>query len=241
MSDIFEIILVCTMAVIASLISLFMISLSMKRLRNRILFLVISTGVIASLISSFVIVPLAFGDRFVSYSFQLHPCWYGVRPIEIVHVNGSLIKIGWIGLRITKTNNYFRPVQVHYNGFEYVMLVYNCTVADPSDIVNNKPFLVWGAFYALRALSNVLRLSKPWAYNYYATHRNLSNYTATLPAGAFTSTVFSAAATEPVWGGQDLNGEFVSPGIYRIYCIAYGRKLEPISLNITRTELWDDC
>jgi len=216
----------------------FYASLSSK---NRKLFVVISMATLASLISLLVIAPLVFGEQFAYFSFQLDPASYvyGSGTIEIVYFNGSLIKVGWIGLKVNVTNNYFRPVQIRYNGFEYVMLVYNCAVTDPSDIVNNKPFLIWGAFHAVRALGKGFRLSESWAYNYYVTRRNLSNYTVTLPVGTSTGPVFVGSG-EPNWGGQDLNGDPISPGIYYIYCIRYGRKLEPITLNITRTGLYLD-
>jgi len=209
--------------------------------KNRKLFVVISMATLASLISLLVIVPYAFGDTFVSFSFQLLPFTGPGRPaIEIVYFNGSLIKVCGIGLEINETNNYFRPVQVHYNGFEYVMLVYNHTVTDPSDIVNNKPFLIWGAFYAVHTPRDVYDLSESWAYNYYAARRNSFNYTATLPIGTYTLWEFVEPTVTPKWGGQDLNGDLISPGIYYVHCVAYGKILGPISLNVTRAELYLD-
>ena len=201
--------------------------------------IIISVIMAVSLISLLVVVPLAYGDHFVSFSFRLLPfvgSFSGYPAIEVVYFNGSLIKVGYIGLEVNVSNSYLMPVQVHYNGFDYVMIVYNHTVTDPSDVVSNKPFLVWGAFLN-RDPTIALSFSSRWVggdpYNYYVTRRSLSNYTVTIRPGTSWNWVFADETTWPTWGGQDLNGNRVLPGIYYIYCIVYGKTTEPISLNIT--------
>jgi hypothetical protein len=63
------------------------------------------------------------------------------------------------------------------------MLVYNCTVNDPTDVVTNKEYLVWGAFFGSGIAGSTPRPLKGSHFDFYASRRNLSNYTVTMPTG----------------------------------------------------------
>lgn len=224
----------------------------MKWFKNRKLFLATSmvTIIIVSLVSLLVIVPVVFGEQFVSFSFRPEP-YYIVGPLghtmEIVYFNGSIIPISFVELKVNVTNSYFVPVEVKYNGFRFVWLIYNRTVADPGDVVGNEDFLVWGAFNTLYLGGWGLygfdwwdtKLGNMTGYEYYVARKDLSNYTETIPVGTYRKSVFYWAPGFPTsyWYGQDLHGLPVPPGTYYIYVIAYGKVAGPLNLTVTSI-LW---
>ena len=222
----------------------------MKWSRKRKLLLTASMVIILALVSFLMIVPLVFGEQFVSFSFLpklRYTDWPQRHAMEIVLPNGSIIPISYVELKVNVTNSYFVPVEVRYNGFEFVWLIYNSTVADPEDVVGNKDFLVWGAFdtpylsgwgmYGFdwwdTALGNMT------GYEYYLARKDLSNYTKTIPVGTYRQNVFYRFEWFPIsyWYGQDLHGLPVSPRTYHIYCIAYGKVAGPLNLTVTSI-LW---
>lgn len=215
--------------------------------------LIIIASLILLLVWVYYIVPSAHGDQFVSVSFEVRYVlpWgnYG-GSMEIVYVNGSIMRISHMELTVSVTNSYFVPVEVTYNGFDTVWLIYNQTVGDPADIVTNKELLVWGAFEgwylpisAVTPYSAVLNnrtnpyLGNLSGYDYYVARKDLSNYTKTIRVGVSRYYMFY----EPfmlTWYGQDLYDRPVSPGTYYIYCVAYGKTSKPINLTVTSV-LWD--
>ncbi len=196
--------------------------------------------IVAMLVSLLVIVPLAFSDGFVSVSFK--PYFYsgpGHPTLEIVYFNGSIVPVTEMGIQINVTNSYFVPVQIRYNGFAYVMLIYNHTVTDPTDVVKNKDHLIWGAFDAYSpSWKTASALSDPESYNYYVSRKGLLNYTKAISVGTLKCTKFLYSGVGlPHWIGQDLHGCPVSPGTYYIYCIAYGKVAKLFNLTVTSI-LW---
>lgn len=199
-----------------------------------------SVVLIVAILISLVIVPLAFSDNFVSVSFKpLFVSGPGNPTLEVVYFNGSIVPIIEMGEQVNVTNSYFVPVQIKYNGFDYVMLIYNHTVTDPTDVVKNKDYLIWGAFAAYHlSWPATFALSDSEPYNYYVSRKDLLNYTKAIPVGALTYVKFvDAGVGLPNWYGQDSNGYPVSPGTYYIYCIAYGKVAEPFNLTVTSV-LW---
>jgi len=202
-----------------------------------------------SLVSLLVIVPLVFADRFVSCSFELeYVAGPGYPCMEIVYVNGSVVPIVSIQVSATVTNSYFAPVQVRYNGFEFVWLIYNQTVDDPADIVGNKDHLIWGAFRTAYPVfdspmygfeNNGFRLGNITGYEYYISRKDLTNYTKTIPHGKLRQYAFFYIFGPPsvAWYGQNLNGHPILPGTYYMYMMAYGRVYQTMNLTVTSI-LW---
>jgi len=163
--------------------------------------------------------------------------------MKIVYFNGSIIEISLVELQVNVTNSYIVPVEVKYNGFRYVWLVYNRTVVNPEDVVGNKNFLVWGAFSTLYVSAWGLygfdwrgaKLGNMTGYEYYVARKDLSNYTKTIPVGTYRKIVFYWAPgfPNPCWYGQDLHGLPVLPETYYIYVIAYGKVAQPLNLTVT--------
>lgn len=181
-------------------------------------------------------VPYKLGKRYVSVSFR--PAFYSHDPeigsLEVVY-NGRLLKPGWVVIEINVTNSYFVPVHIKYNGFDVVWLIYNQTVSDPSDVVNNRDFLVWGAFYhRARGVYDFIGSG----FEYYASRRGLSNFTKTIKAGTYrrNSLRFMPPGTIPgYWYDQYLFNPYssVPPGTYYMYCIIFGITSGPHNLTIT--------
>jgi hypothetical protein len=194
---------------------------------------VVASVTVLMLISLLVIIPYVYGLNFASFSPQLYyASGPGTPTMEVIYVNGSVVPITWIGLRVNVTNTYLVPVHIAYNGFDYVMLVYNRTVDNPDDVMLNKKFLVWGAFYGFYLYPPSNELYYDGGLEYYASRRGLSNYTATIPVGAWTYYVFHEPFA-PVWRSEDLKLNPISHGGYHIYCIAYGQVLKPMDLTVT--------
>lgn len=222
-----------------------------EAIRKRKIPIIVVSVVIGTLFILLVFVPLVFGEQFVSFSFQPKPR-YIVGPLghtmEIVYINGSIIPVSCVELEVNVTNSYFVPVQVKYNGFRFVWLIYNYTVVDPEDVVGNRAFLVWGAFDTpyLKSIWGLYGfdwrgtpLGNMTGYEYYVARKDLSNYTTTIPVGTYRKLVFYWTPEFPAsyWYGQDLHGSLVSPGTYYIYCIAYGKVAGPLNLTVTSI-LW---
>jgi hypothetical protein len=186
------------------------------------------------LITLFTIIPYAYGLNFVSFSFQLEYASGPGRPtMEIVYINGSIVPVAWIGLKVSEANTYFVPVHITHNGFDYVMLIYNRTVNNPDDITQNKNFLVWGAFYGGQLYPPSDALYYYHGFEYYASRRGLANYSETIPVGTFTYSLILYDYVTPVFRAENLNGNPISPGVYHVYCIAFGQLLEPMNLTVT--------
>lgn len=193
---------------------------------------VLSVMIVTMLVSLLIIVPMVLGSRFVSVSFRLryygHPDIARERGWDIVNINGSIISVSWVELTVKVTNSYFVSVQVIYNGFDYVWLIYNRTVSDPTDVVNNKDALVWGAYYGLKVGS----FESETAYDYYVARKDISNYTKMIAVGTREYSRFLQSVT-PIWYAQDVNGYRVSPGTYYMYYIDYGIVSEPLNVTVT--------
>ena len=204
----------------------------------KILIALISAIIIAVLISLLAVVPLEFGNRYISPSLELI---YYVRgeSMEVVYINGSVVRVGNIGFTASLTNSYFRPVYVHYNGFEVVLLIYNRSVTEPADIVGNKDFLVWGFFWSedLPGWYPILTFDKKTAYEYYVGRKDLSNFTMEIPVAGLSYPIGSPGYSSS-WYGQNLSGKPIPPGTYYIYCIAFGRVSKPFNLTVVSV-LWD--
>lgn len=189
------------------------------------------TIIAVMLISLFVVVPWGLGNHYVSTSVDL-TFWLGPGnpSVEIVYTNGSLISVCFFGFNINVTNSYFAPVYIRYNGMDFVILIYNRTVANPEDVSGNRPFLVWGAFYA-----NPFQWGTDLgaSYGYYTSHMDLSNFTKRIPPSGLRSSVFETW-WGPRWHGQNcFTDEMVLPGTYYIYAIAFGKVSVPFNLTIT--------
>lgn len=209
----------------------------------KILITVISATMMALLISLLVIVPLAFGNRFISPSHKLH--YYVGDRIEVVYINGSVVRVGMIAFMVSVTNSYFRPVYVHYNGFETVLLIYNRTVDEPADVVGNKDFLVWGAFSSERLQPGYpvfpfdKNIGTQTAYEYYVARKDLSNFTMEIPvAGVGGYFIGNPSITGRTWYGQNISGKPIPPDTYYIYCLAFGQVSKPTNLTVISV-LWD--
>jgi hypothetical protein len=188
------------------------------------------------LIALFAIIPYAYGLNFTSFSYKLYEIiGPGRTTMEIVYENGSIGPVAWIGLEVSLANSYFVPVRIAYNGFDYVMLIYNRTVDNPVDVTLNKNSLVWGAYYGgqLYPPSNELELYIGGGFAYYASRRNLSNYSETIPVGTFNYSLILYNYVTPVFRAENLNGNPISPGVYHVYCIAFGQLLAPMNLTVT--------
>lgn len=188
------------------------------------------------LISLFVVVPRGFGDRYVSTSVDLN-FWLGPGDpsVEIVYTNGSLISVCVFGFNVNVTNSYFAPVYIRYNGMDFVILIYNRTVANPEDVSGNRPFLIWGAFYA-QPFQFGTDLGD--SYGYYVDHKDLSNFTRRIPPGTEREPSLFNLWPGPEWWGQNcFTNAMVSPGTYYIYAIAFGKVSTPFNLTITSI-LW---
>lgn len=216
--------------------------MGVKKTKRKWIILIAVIAVAVVVTSLFIVIPFAFSERFVSISFE--PYFYvgpGHPTLEVIYFNGSIIPITIMGVKINITNSYFLPVQIMYNGFDYVMLIYNHTVADPADVAKNKDHLVWGAFDACHPVpwswSSTRRLSDSESYNYYVSRKDLLNYTRVIKK-SFTTIKFEGGIIDgPCWTGQNLNGRPVSVGTYYIYCIAYGKVAGPFNLTVTSV-LW---
>jgi len=180
------------------------------------------------LISLFAVIPVVFGDNYVSVlvdlNFALGP---GNPSIEVLYKD-SILSVCFVTFDIIVTNSYFISVQAHYNGIKHAILIYNRIVSKPEDIETNKPFLIWGVFSA-RQLVNSATLSEK--YDFYMNHRHLSNFTESILPGRSRYPDFAWSTGQ--WWGQSLDGKYVEPGTYYIYAIAYGKVSTPCNLTIT--------
>lgn len=203
-----------------------------KSRRNWVILIAV-ISMIAILVSLLAVIPMVFGNNYVSASVDLNFALGPGNPsIEVVYKD-RVLSVCFVTFNINVTNSYFVSAQVPYNGINYAILVYNQTVDAPEDVEANRPFLVWGAFHA-RQLMNPVHLGYPHAYEFYISHRNLSNFTASIAPGTSTYHVFASRVTEPIWWGQNcFTGEYVTPGTYYIYAIAFGKVSAPFSLTIT--------
>ncbi len=205
------------------------------------------------------VVPSTRGDHFVSFSSELdyileaHP---SLEIAEVVYPDGRVVpvtwQVSWIGLHVNVTNSYFVPVEVNYNGFDFVWLIYNRTVTDPTDVVGNNDYLVWGAFQAAHDVYRrttygfydgpgwwpVNETGYESGYEYYAAHVDRSNYTKTIPPGTRRHYLVFHAITGSFWSGQNYKThQPLPPGTYHIYVIAYGKVNNPINITVTSV-LW---
>jgi len=202
-------------------------------------------SVIAAALIIGYIVPSVFGANFVSVSFDLWGRWPDLPKWDTQLVKVNLIggKVDWMRVYtvwpngtllehnspmdvwFSYNNSYFVPVQLRYNGFDYVMFVYNRTVDDPTDVMANKDYLVWGAFYFNGEPSSFEGSS----FYFYVSRRNLSNYTVTIEPGTCDRLdPFHWGIDNPgEWRYMDLNGNLVPSGTYYFYAVFYGIVAKP--------------
>jgi len=222
-------------------VSIYIVRIRKLKRKWKIPALVIPIATLALIIPSLMIVPLAFGNSFLSSRFEPDLVGYEMsihQHMRVECVDGRTFNVSYVGVRFWWSNSYFVPVQIHYNGFDYVMLVYNSTVDNPGDVTENKDHLVWGAWKARRELNELYGGWNPTAtasfaskraYDFYLNHKALTNYTRTIHPGkvywdtAFRRPDFGA----PAWYGQDLRGNPISLGSYYVYFILYGMVAEP--------------
>jgi hypothetical protein len=147
--------------------------------------------VLAPFVYYYLYVPYALGKQYVSVSFEPGFCSYGSGP-DLVNglFEGKPFGMGWLAIMVNVTNSYFIPVHIRYNGFDVVWLLYNQTVPDPSNVLNNGRFLIWGAYYYQIFTSyqdphrGVYDFSEG-SLEYYADRRELSNFTITIEPGQY--------------------------------------------------------
>lgn len=198
--------------------------------------------VLAPVLYYYFYVPNVLGKQYVSVSFR--PAGFshavGSGNVEVVY-NGRIVKINGVGIEINVTNSYFAPVHIKYNGFDVVWLIYNQTVSDPSDVVNNRNFLVWGAFYhlvltAYHGYRGVDRFTED-SFEYYASQRELSNFTKTIKTGSYLSNypLFMWPGTQPTWTWEYWFNvtSYVPTGTYYMYCVIFGIASDPHNFTIT--------
>jgi len=203
-------------------------------------------AVLVPVLCYFIYVPDALGKQYVSVSFLpvFHSYVYGTEtPWEVIFQGRTMDYTSYVSLKINVTNSYFVPVHIKYNGFDVVWLIYNRTVSDPSDVVSNRNFLVWGAcvhtLFAYHPGSNggVYDFTRG-GFEYYSDNRELSNFTATIQAGAYLKgeILFYDGTTTPghwrgqYWSNWDLH---VPLGTYYMYCIIFGIQSGPQNITVT--------
>lgn len=198
----------------------------------------VASVIMASLVVGYMI-PQVFGANFVSCSFELYGTAnpFGHWGWVVIWPDGRTVRLGCVGVRYYWNNSYFMPVQLHYNGFDFVMLVYNRTVNNPTDVIANREFLVWGAFFASGFSFFTSGLPCPLEgsyFDFYASRRNLSNYTVTMPTAINDyGSIFDYIDDPGAWVAHDLNGNLVPLGTYYIYFIFYGIVAKPSYLSLT--------
>jgi hypothetical protein len=197
--------------------------------------------VVSSVVYYFWYVPHVLGGQYVSVSFspqfERGP---GPNPLHIDYM-GKAINADHIYLEINITNSYFQPVYINYNGFDVVWLIYNKTVTEPSDVMNNRNSLVWGAYCYLvyEAIPDPKRGAHDLTgddFEYYSDKRELSDFQIDMPTGSVThDTLFNPPSLTGVWYCQYYFNEtsLVSPGTYFMYCIIYGIQCNPQNVTIT--------
>jgi len=222
--------------------------------KRKIPIAIASIVIVGMLLTLLLFVPLVFGEQFVSFSFEFgyisETSAYHQPTMKVMYIDGSVIEVVFIDVWVNVTNSYIVPVEVKYNGFEFVWLIYNQTVTDPEDVVSNKDFLVWGAFrttYYIGGSGWGMYGFDDWSewlgnmtgYEYYIARKDLSNYTETFPVGTYRDYAFYEVDGFPlaVWYGQNLYGQPVAPGTYYNYFIAYGKICKPLNLTVTSV-LW---
>ena len=139
------------------------------------------------------------------------------------------------------TNSYFQPVYLNYNGFDAVWLIYNETVSNPSNIMSNKNFLVWGAdsYLVTQASSDPERGVHDFTgdgFNLYSSRRENSNFQTMILTDTYNfGWMFDSAYEAGAWYGQYYYNttSFVSPGTYYMYCIIYGVLCPPQNVTVT--------
>jgi hypothetical protein len=200
------------------------------------------------------VVPTMFGASFVSVSFDIswpnEPKWdyillkrtiiggYEKYESYTVWPNGTLTGPGLnsgLSVYIHFENSYLLPVQLRYNGFSDVMLIYNQMVDNPQDIAVNKEYLVWGAFFDWPADPHSLHGSN---FDYYVSRMKLSNYSATIQPGKHLYIMWESVNVPGTWCFTDLNNKLVANGTYYVYYIFHGILAEPggIPVKIIRSD-----
>jgi hypothetical protein len=193
-------------------------------------------------------VPHSLGRQYISVSFSPDPLG-GPGP-NLLHVDyeGRAFNVTSVSIEINVTNSYFEPVYVSYNGFDVVWLVYNKTVSNPSDVISNRNFLVWGAYYYLvyEAIPDPNRGVHDFTgddFEFYSSRRNSSNFQTVIPTGTlgydYYSFLFAPDIEPGTWYGQYYTNanSFVPPGTYFMYCIIYGVLCPPKNVTVTSTGL----
>ncbi len=193
--------------------------------------------VLAPVLYYLLYVPYALGNQYVSVSFRPHFYVYGEGHVQVLY-NGRLLKVSGVSVRINITNSYPVPVDVKYNGFQVVLLIYNQTVTDPSDVVNNRDSLIWGAFYYALYHATPSKISSFTAdgFEYYASRREQTNFTETIRTPThWTNVPFFDEPASPTWHWEYWFNvtSYVPTGTYHMHCIAFGIEGDPQNFTIT--------
>lgn len=207
--------------------------------------LVISSVVVAliTLLIVLYILPTTFSDSFFSCRFE--PRFLGepepIHPAMRVEISdGRVLYTTTVGFKVWYNNSYFIPVKIPYNGFDQLVLIYNATVDDPTDVVENNDFLIWGAFYNPYIPGEDMGELTGEYYEYYLASKDLNNFTKSIKSGAHSSgpLFVSSGIGEPIWKGQDLNGNPISPGTYYLYTVLYGKVANPQPYELAVLEVY---
>jgi hypothetical protein len=190
-------------------------------------------------------VPQFLGWQYVSVSFR--PALIGSDRVEPLHIEyeGKAWNASSLSIKISVINRYFQPVYLSYDGFDVVWLIYNKTVSNPSDVLSNRNFLIWGAYFYRVLNAESYTPGRGFydftgeGFEFYTSKRLSSNFQACIPTHPLSNYTLFVPFSEPgtTWYGQYyLNRTsivVVPPATYFMYCIIYGRLLPPENVTVT--------
>lgn len=183
-------------------------------------------------------VPHVLGEQYLSVSwapiFDTNPR----RNLHLVY-EGMQINMSRLEIEINVTNNYFQPIYISYDGFDVVWLIYNQTVSDPSDVISNRNYLVWGAYFyqKLFTMSGDSQDFTGKGFQFYSDRREASNIQVSIPSGGLHNDypIFMGDLEPGWWAGQYcFNPNSPVPlGTYIMYCIIFGVLCPPKNVTVT--------
>ena len=183
--------------------------------------------------------PHVLGEQYLSVSYSPLTITGPGRPNLHLVLDDTSINVTRLSLNINVTNSYFQPIYISYNGFDVVWLIYNQTVSNPSDVITNKNYLFWGAYYyeTLFTMSGDIEPLVEKGFQFYVSHRG-DSVQVSIPSGGLQSHPYHIFLSdlEPGWWAGEYCFNYTSPvplGIYVMYCIIFGVSCEPQSLKVT--------